>query len=321
VSGDRTEVIKVLPGGYQEGTAKKLTEISLGEGAPKLPIVLKVIAAAQSVHMEGATTPTAIASQGRQADQNDRSIVLMLEYGSFRYFLGGDIGGSGVAEGGNEGSNAMNPKKKRFYSVHADVETTLAKALQGLFRATTVFKSGEPKYPWDGYCTVFKANHHGSSSSNDIFLLSTLRPLICVISAGLKLRFYGHPTQEVMNRMSKKMSPNWAQRDKKGTVPNSIDQIYVTECADKSGNKKFNVALYEARICGDIVIRPTDESVAAIHAANAPGTKLVVQVYGTGVQSQFDTKRKVALPITTDRAKTQPPIGYAVGPWFHEDTH
>ena len=34
-------------------------------------------------------------------DENDRSLCFVLEYGSFRYFHGGDIAGDGGLAGGN----------------------------------------------------------------------------------------------------------------------------------------------------------------------------------------------------------------------------
>lgn len=314
---NKTELYAITRGGIPESGGTKMTEISLGTGIANIPIVLKAIAAAQSIYKPGGSISN-VTSVTRKVDQNDRSIVLVLEYGSFRYFLGGDIAGNGLEEGGNTGDNKMDAGGKRFFSVHADVETELSGALKSVFPATTGYSAGQPKYPWDGYCTVFKANHHGSSSSVDVYFLSTLRPMLAVISSGLKSRFHNHPTQQVMNRMSSSKSATWGIRgNSTETVPNSIQQIYITEVAKKAKNKTFSTNIHDARILGDIVIRPIDESIREVHQATASGTKLNVQVYGSGVQSELADPDNVVREVTNVMA-AEP---YPVGPWYHEDTH
>jgi hypothetical protein len=77
---------------------------------------------------------------GKTVDQNDRSIVAVLPYGSFRCLLGGNIGA-------NDGSGG-----KAFFSVHADVEITLEPALEAYFPATdpTKYTAGTPKFTTPG---------------------------------------------------------------------------------------------------------------------------------------------------------------------------
>ncbi len=50
--------------------------------------------------------------------------------------------------------------------------------------------------------TVYKAGHHGSKTSSGEFLLSRIRPEYSIISAG-KDNKYGHPHEEVMERLEK----------------------------------------------------------------------------------------------------------------------
>ncbi|MBL7498998.1 hypothetical protein I6A84_29905 [Frankia sp. CNm7] len=318
-----TDEFPIYPAGYSDEGETEFTKISLGTGVDGIPITVSVYAAGQAVRWTKGNY-WSIEGKSKKVDQNDQSIVVMLEYGSFRYFLGGDIAGDGMADGGNTGDNAMDPAGKKFYSVHADVETRLRKALIKLYPATTTYKSGEPKFPWAAYCTVFKANHHGSSSSVDVYTLSALRPLLVAISSGFRVRFHNHPTQQVMNRVSKAKTPTWNLPDAT-TVPNSVDRVYITECAQKVRNTAFGVNLYGARICGDIVIRPTDESVKKIQDATKAGEKLVVQVYGSGLLSNVTDKSNALRPVTTDApnpAKANAVAGgYALGPWLHEVTH
>src|SRR5699024_1678094 len=50
-------------------------------------------------------------------------------------------------------------------------------------------------------CTLFKAGHHGSSTSNSETLLALARPQAAVVSCGLD-NDYGHPHAEVLDRFA-----------------------------------------------------------------------------------------------------------------------
>jgi hypothetical protein len=151
-----------------------------------------------------------------------------------------------------------------------------------------------------------------------VYLLGTLRPCVALISSGIRSRFHSHPTQQVMNRTRKDVTPRWTLRDGTTQVDNSIAQIYVTEVAEKVKGKAFTVNLGTARIVGDIVLRPVDESIQAVHAATQAGqAQLQVQVYGTGAQTSIsakDSKLRPTLPENTTGV-------YPIGPWYHADTH
>jgi beta-lactamase superfamily II metal-dependent hydrolase len=310
------------PGGLENGAQ---LVVDLGTGVDNIPIRLLAFAASQGVYQGLSVVPKKsktkpvprvadIASTGKTPDQNDRSIVFILEYGSFRYFLGGDIAGNGGAAGGN-GAFSMNTAAKKSFSVHADVESTLGPALEKVLVATKTPMAGSPKFKVAGHCTALKANHHASSSSMDIHLLATLKPKVAIITSGVKARFHSHPTQEVLDRMNE--SPNWEQKDG-ATTPNTLDGMYVNEVADKYKGKTFSSDLKRAKIFGDMIIRPVDETIKAIQDATAFGTKLKVQVYGTGILTALDTT------TTTLRATTTAPVAemYPIGPVYHEcDQH
>jgi len=240
-----------------------------------------------------------------KADQNARSLVLVLEYGPFRHFLGGDIGGDGDKVGGNLGKNADSRNKKGFQklvSSHDDIETSIRTALE-----TQYPKSGAtPK----GHVCSFKTNHHGSASSNDVFLLATMRPKIVLISSGAKDSFHSHPTQEVLNRLE---SGSWKNSAGK-TITNSIENYYITEMAADNTKKKFKREFTNGRIIGDIIVRPFDNDIKD-EGVNG----LTMHVYGSGAPAALGAGFMALRPsITSDPLNPDA----TNGPWEHEcDLH
>jgi beta-lactamase superfamily II metal-dependent hydrolase len=314
-----TTRVYVSPGGRTADNKANVT-INLGTGVNGIAISVVLLAAAQAVWDAGKKQVVRIGSVGKTVDQNDRSIVAVLQYGSFRCLLGGDIAGNGGPAGGNTGPNDGSGGKA-FFSQHADVESTLEPALEAYFPATkpAQYKAGIPKFTSAGYCTVLKADHHGSSSSVDVHLLATVRPLVFVASSGVKARFHDHPTQAVLNRVAPSQSASWAARvTGRPAVNNTIAGRYITEIAQKVNNVTFGVNVYGAKIMGDTVIRPVDETIAAVQAATAPGQTLTVQVYGTGDQTGLTDPDTTLRP--TETVAPAPAI-YRIGPFLHSDTH
>jgi hypothetical protein len=320
-----TLVTYVDPGGVVAGTdphglpTREQLRIGLGDGAGGIPITLAAFAASRSVLDPRSGTVTPVASGTRTPDQNDRSIMFVLQYGSFRAYLGGDLAGNGGPAGGNTGANAANTGAKKFFSQHADVESVLNPVLEANLPATAQAQAGQPKFTVPGYCTVIKASHHASSSSVDVYTLSTTRPRIAVVPAGVKARFHRHPTQEVLNRMSPGQTARWGVRrgsTVQGPVANTLDGIYVSEIALRYKRKGFNVDAREALIVGDVVVRPVDETVVAIQQATAFGTALRVQVYATGELTNVDGAGTALRPVDTGN----PVAPYPIGPFMHTCT-
>ncbi|MCF2525868.1 hypothetical protein [Yinghuangia soli] len=334
-----TKVVDIKRGGLND--KGKTTVINIGS-IGVIPVDLFVIASGQGVWNENKQKIIGIDSvrkgtakkkkggkgkrrpRGKKlaVDQNDRSLVTMLQYGSFRYFLGGDIAGSGGAAGGNYGDNAVDMSKKKSYSQHANVEKEIGPALEAYFPRTKEFKAGVPKFRSPGYATLMKANHHASSSSCDVHLFATLQPLLFVVNSGVKTRSHGHPTQETINRAHFETSPDWELRGTGGKeTPNTVDQIYVTEIASSYRSKPFTTDLSGGKILGDIVVRPTDQSVAACHSAVGENkTELKVQVYGTGeLTARYSDKNSLRPIPTSDINKAG--STYPMGPWEHTDKH
>lgn len=71
---------------------------------------------------------------------------------------------------------------------------------------------------WD--CHLFKVTHHGSSYSNTVCLLETIRPQISVISCGEK-NTYGHPHPETIERLENVNSHIYMTKEK-GAIEISI---------------------------------------------------------------------------------------------------
>lgn len=275
-------------------------------------ISLKCVYANGSMLMNaagGIDTPPNLANEFKKKDQNALSVCLVLEFGRFRYFLGGDIGGKGDADGGNKEECGYTPRMS--FSIHPDIESSLGLALRDIYPYT----SGTP-HPWDGHMCGFKANHHGSGSSNDIHFLSTLTPALAVISSGIRLEFHNHPTQEVLNRFE---CPDWDWIDKNKdknksknvlSVKNSIQGYYITEMASRIKDTKFKRKFSKGKILGDIIVRPDATSI------DKPGIPIPIQVYGTGEQTDPHSTRKIR--PCYDGAKTPP---YPIGPFIHHCTN
>jgi len=84
-------------------------------------------------------------SGGGPNNENDFSVTMVVSYGDFDFYVGGDLSGS------NTGS-------------YTDIETSVA--------------------PEVGDIEVYQVNHHGSASSSNQFFLDTIDPEVSIISLG-----------------------------------------------------------------------------------------------------------------------------------------
>lgn len=73
------------------------------------------------------------------------------------------------------------------------------------------------------HSNILKLGHHGSRTSNSILWLQKVNPDTTIISAGLNNR-YGHPHQEVLDRLSKLKIP-FLNTAEKGTIIFKTDGI------------------------------------------------------------------------------------------------
>lgn len=131
----------------------------------------RTIQAGQVFDLGEGATATCVAANGRLIDgyqvtnvddTNDKSVVLLVEWGDFRYVIAGDLGG-------------YNTQYVR------DVETSLA--------------------PLIGDIDVMRVSHHGSRYSTNPTWLNTLKPEAAIVSAG-DGNDYGHPSSQVLSRLA-----------------------------------------------------------------------------------------------------------------------
>ncbi|MCP4262903.1 MAG: hypothetical protein GY774_36140 [Planctomycetes bacterium] len=140
-----------------------MTQINLGPGV----IVTVVESDAQGVRMEDGQTAVAGDHTGEtnHPSENDYSITLKISFGSLDYVTGGDTDGEYETSG--------------YGYTYNDVESVIASRI--------------------GRIEVLRANHHGSAHSTNQVYVNTLNPDVSLISCGNNS--YGHPNQDVLNRL------------------------------------------------------------------------------------------------------------------------
>jgi hypothetical protein len=268
----KTRVAYIQPGGLTKKSVQY--QIYLGDGIDNIPITVKILASERAVG--GPSGKLLVAGVGPEASMNpnDRSIALVVEYGSFRHFIGGDAGGAvGAASGG-----------------YADIETVLAGAMEQVLPASSSSAaSGASKFRGDGHCCTMKVNHHGAMYSNDEAFFATLQPRVALISSGVRFQFHGHPTPDAIQRLTE---AQWVKGKGKraNTLLTTDHGIFATEIALVDHGVAHDVDTQRLKILGDICIRPLDEDIAA--SVNATGFKrsIGIQVYGNGAQTPNLTK-------------------------------
>ncbi|MBS4016168.1 MAG: T9SS type A sorting domain-containing protein [Candidatus Latescibacteria bacterium] len=131
----------------------------------------KTIELGETLDLGGGAFMICIVSNGKvmngdsvlpNSGENYRSIGLLLKYGFFECWVGGDL----------TGSSANNER---------DVETIVARVV--------------------GDIDLYIANHHGSKHSSNSTFLDSLRPEVTIFSQGIHPFNYGHPHQDVINRL------------------------------------------------------------------------------------------------------------------------
>lgn len=113
---------------------------------------------------------------------NNYGLAFILQYGAFRYYTGGDLGGS----------------KGAYY----DHESLLSATLKQVFPASGATQAG--------HVCAFKSNHHGSNHSNNDTFLQGMTPTVCITSVGLNEN-HGLPGTQFLERLAKTKSPSSPQ--------------------------------------------------------------------------------------------------------------
>jgi len=155
--------------------------------------------------------------------ENDLSVGMLVSYGEFQEWIGGDL--SGVSEGS-----------------YKDVET---------FAASLI-----------GDIEVLRVNHHGSPYSTNRTFLANLDPEVSIISVGVDNR-YGHPDPDVVVRlcdtsdvfMTSAGTNDWANCECTGSVSTS-GGVYV----ETDGHSFSVVDLVTDQILGVYLTLPIDRA-------------------------------------------------------------
>ncbi len=110
-------------------------------------VVFNVIVSNGAVLNSG-PVPAAYESADVVRDDNSVSVGMLISFGKFKFFTGGDITGENTATGAS----------------HPNIESSVAKQV--------------------GQVDVYKASHHGSDTSNNQDILNALRPTNVIVSVG-----------------------------------------------------------------------------------------------------------------------------------------
>ncbi len=138
------------------------------------------------------------------SDENDRSIGLVLVYGSFRLNIDGDL--CGYDNGG-----------------YRDLETKIA--------------------PIVGKVEVLICNHHGSRYSTNNVFLDSLRPQAAIFSQGTTPYNYGFPKQDVIDRLVSHNTYMYQMNSNStgGTIPSGRGRILNTTAVITVHNTYYTI--------------------------------------------------------------------------------
>jgi len=152
---------------YLEGDGNsKLNPVVAENGTHQVDLGTGVDIDIITVDGSGTIIPGDFSADTTPPSENDYSVGVLLSYGDFDEWIGGDLSGEYAISGFN-------------YGYH-DVETKAAKYI--------------------GDIDVLRANHHGSDHSNNATFVDQLDPEVSIVSVG-DANTYGHPRQTVMDRL------------------------------------------------------------------------------------------------------------------------
>lgn len=179
-------------------------------------------------------------------DENDLGLAWVLQYGSFRFYTAGDLGG--WDQGG-----------------YIDMESPLGEALEAHDQSKFKWIGNGNDIP-EGHVCSFKVSHHGSKISTSEYFLSLMKPITGFISCGDK---YWHPDEEVIDALDAYIYPQWDVSSWTGITPDSVDnslqRYFLTSLLDGFiDSARVNIGdptKSNGIIAGDIVLIVNDEDI------------------------------------------------------------
>lgn len=319
-----------------------LSDSSIELGTASDPMQLYCVAANGNI-WSGSAMQNKRPAGAKKEEQNSRSVALVLEYGDFRYYLAGDLGGAETKDNSQSKGEDYGTKQAVGSKGYWDIEIPLAERLPYIYK-----KDLTRPNTIAGHICCIKCSHHGSQWHTNTKLLRIVQPTVCVFSSGIKKTFHRHPTQETLSRVDydtakvatttkNEYSPKWP--DRTSGAPASIAQVdnsfknssapptyhyFITEMSKpiKTGkkSKRFNPTYPSGKIIGSIVVRPYLTDIIKILEKTSPNNTIHIQIYGSGETSDLYNTQKYATRLTAPESKNASypaTVYYPVGPWIH----
>jgi len=164
---------------------------------------------------------------GSQADENDRSIAILIQYGDFDYLFAGDLGGG-------ENDRACTGRS----TDQVNVETHLAQA---------IVPGGEYPLVSSYGVEILHVNHHGSESSTNADYMNILTPRFACIAVGSgQSADYMFPRRDVVDNVLRGGGY-------------CITATPATVLQNEEGNPAGSQTSYSGYCVGDIIIKTSGE--------------------------------------------------------------
>lgn len=182
-----------------------------------------------------------VASDGRLMDgskvavsnENDRSVVLFVNYKNFQYLIDGDLGG-----GKEQCSNRVTEQE--------DVQSKVADVL--LAKQLISEEEG---------VDVLHISHHGSESSTSSSYIDKMKPEWAIISVGAPNKRYLHPRKSVVENVL--LGKNADQCNQKHIL--KAENILQTDEGDLCSNNSPHCTSVAGQVMGDVVISTDGNSI------------------------------------------------------------
>jgi beta-lactamase superfamily II metal-dependent hydrolase len=195
--GDSSPPSNAVYNGYVTAIGSKRRIVGLGETLNLGGGAYMFCVARNGIVVNGTGSSTS-------SGENYRSIGLVLKYGQFKFFIGGDL--PGYATTGEP-----------------DVETKVAPVVRNI--------------------DVLVVNHHGGPNSSHVTFLDSLKPEVAIISQGTVPQNTGHPYQSALDRLAARNAYIYQMNDNPsgGIIPTGHGRVLNTTAVVTVNNCEYIV--------------------------------------------------------------------------------